>query len=725
MSKDLKQLFGNISPTKLVSKLKKELQNLDINNSELETIISELSDINYALDHSSIVAVTDRRGIILSVNDTFCEISKYSREELIGKNHRVLKSKYHSDEFFAHMWNTIKSGNVWRGEVKNRAKDDSYYWVKTAIFPFLDENGNPYKYVSVRTDITEGKLYEEKLRKLLKNDFSQVMNNLDNFVFKLKRVEQDYVYTLIAGNLAKELGLREEDHLHKSVFDIFPEEAISKISKPVRATFSGEKSKCEVYFNKKHLFLTLSPIYRNGVIEEIVGSVSDITDLKNSELVVKHMAYHDSLTDLPNRRMLDNDLMQCILTAKEKDINVGVLFIDLDHFKQINDTLGHHVGDYILIMAAHRLQKMGLSEFVAKHTLYHLGGDEFVFVICDFEEDAVHEACQFLLKAFESPFLYKQADIHLNISIGISVYPTNAETSEDLVKNADIALFAAKNKGRNTYLFFTDDMNKSLIKKLQIENDLRKALATNNQLQLYYQPQVDLQTNRIVGVEALIRWIHPEKGFIPPLDFIQVAEDNGLIIPLGDWVLEQACAQIKEWQNSGFEDLRVSVNIANKQFQHPNFTNNVFKVLQEAQLSPQSLELEITENSLMDNTKATIDTLTKLKEHGIQIAIDDFGTGYSSLSYLKVFPITTLKIDQTFVYELPEDNGDRAIVSSIINLAQNLGLRVIAEGVENKEALLYLKENKCNEMQGYYFSRPIPATEMKQLLITHNSSILE
>lgn len=714
---------GSISPTSLISELREQLINLQLNNEEVLAILDDLTDICNALDQSTIVTITDKRGIILSVNDTFCQVSKYTREELVGKSHTLLKSGYHTDEFFKQMWTTITSGDVWEGEVKNRAKDGSEYWVKTVIFPLKDEHGVPFKFISVRTDITEGKLYEDKVRELLKNDFVQVMQSLDNFVFKLEKCQDNsFVFTLIAGKLAKELGIDETEHLHKAVIDIFPEDIYKRLLKPVEETFNGGTSKFEVRYNKKYLFVTLSPFYREGLVREIVGSVSDISDLKNSELIVEHMAYHDSLTDLPNRRVLDKDLSYLLSEAGEVNKQIAVLFIDLDHFKRINDTLGHAVGDYILIMAAHRLQKLNIRNYAKSSRLYHLGGDEFVFVLDDISEESVQKVCEFLIKVFESPFLYKQADIHLKVSIGVAVYPSGGETPEDLVKNCDIALFAAKDKGRNTYLFYDSWMNESLVRKLKIENDLRKALEIGEQLQLFYQPQLDIRKNKIVGLEALIRWFHPEKGYIPPLDFIQVAEDCGLIIPLGDWVLKEACTQLKKWHDQGHSNLRVSVNIATKHFQHPSFVSDVTKILEGVALSPKSLELEITENSLLDSTKSTISTLEAIKELGIQIAIDDFGTGYSSLSYLKKFPISTLKIDQTFVYELPENDGDRAIVSSIINLAHNLGLRVVAEGVENLEVLHYLQAENCDEMQGYYFSRPIPADDVKNFLEKHDNN---
>ncbi|WNF36004.1 EAL domain-containing protein [Bacillaceae bacterium IKA-2] len=560
---------------------------------------------------------------------------------------------------------------------------------------------------------------DSKNRELFENDFGQVMKSLDNFVFKLKKCEVNgCVFTLITGKLAKELNLIESKHLHKSLSKLLPEDVYEKLLKPVAKTLNGESCRCELKFQNKNLFVTLAPLYLGDEITEIVGSMTDITDLRTSELIVEHMAYHDSLTDLPNRRALDRDLSQLIIEANLANKNVAVVLLDLDHFKHINDTLGHTVGDYILIMAAHRLQKVNLKN-IGYYNLYHFGGDEFVFILYDIDENIAKMACDYVLKIFESPFLYKNYDIHLQISMGISQYPLSGDTQEDLLKNADIALSSAKADGRNTYKFYTPVMNALLLRKLQIENDLRKALAVDDQLQLYYQPQVNIETGEIVAVEALIRWRLPGSGMISPLDFIGVAEKTGLIIPLGNWVLKEACTQVKKWHNQGFSTLRMSINISTKHFKEPRFIKDITKILAEIDLAPHLLELEITENSLLDNTIEIGNTLTSIRDLGVQIAIDDFGTGFSSLSYLKTFPITTLKIDQSFVYELPVNKGDRAIVSSIINLAHNLGLRVIAEGVETEAALAFLHQEKCDEIQGYFFSKPIPANELENLLAKH------
>lgn len=705
--------YGGESFTSLITVLKQELGDHTHDNGNIVNILGELTDLAYAIDESITITTTDINGKIISVNDKFCEISKYSRDELMGKDHQILNSGYHSTQFFKSMWKTIKSGDVWEGEVRNRAKDGSIYWMKTMILPIIDQQGKITKFVSIRTDITNGKHYETQLRQMMKNDYKQIMKNLDNFVFKLKRSkEKGFVFTLLAGKLADELGLEESEIISKSAFQVLPSEIINRFKAHTDAAFNGETTKLEFTYKHKHLFVTFSPFYQKERVTEVIGSVNDITEIKRSESTVKHMAYHDFLTNLPNRRKLDKDLAKYVKKAETEKKSIGVAFIDFDHFKHINDTLGHTVGDFVLTMAANRLQQIDFVPYIKKFKFYHLGGDEFVFIFYDFILDDAKKACQSLIDLFEPAFLYKQVDFHLKISIGFSAYPIGGESPEDLIKNADNAMFVAKDSGRNTFKFFTPEMNERLQNKFNIENDLRRAIISNDQFVLHYQPQVEAKTGKVVGLEALIRWKHPERGNVSPLDFIQVAEDTGLIIPIGEWVLKEACCKLKQWQKKWNKELRVSVNIATKQFRHHQFVDVVKNILVDAKLEPKYLELEITESSLMENTVTTSQTLEKIRDLGIRIAIDDFGTGYSSLSYLKKFPITTLKIDQTFVYDLPEDNGDRAIVSSIISLAHNFGLNVVAEGVENKEALQYLEQNKCDEMQGYYFSRPLPEVEL-------------
>lgn len=695
----------------IFEEIKEKILDLPLeNDKELIRLLLSLEDLIRVLDYSSIIAVTDDNGIIIDANDTFCKISQYSKEELIGNNHRLLKSGYHSPEFYKNMWDTINSGRIWEGEIKNKKKNGHFYWVKTTIFPFLDQHGEPYKFISIRTDITKGKKYEERLRETIKNDFSQVVKSLHNLVFKVKKAKEGYVYTLFEGLLGNKMGFDTKVVFGKKPEEIFPQEVAATLVGHFNKAFLGKVHSFELYANQIWFHTTLSPIFQNNEVIELIGSTSDVTELKKSELKVKHMAYHNQLTNMPNRYRLDEDLLLTLQSAEKDKEPVAIMMLDLDHFKHINDSCGHTVGDNILQQVAVLLKEIHFP-LVEEKRVYHLGGDEFILVTKGFDlahlDDIVHQ----LITSFERPFHYNELEFHVSVSVGISIYPESGANAEELLKFADTALFVAKDLGRNTFQVYTPKMNEQLIKKLVIEKDLRRALA-ENEFVLYYQPQLDIHTNEIIGLEALIRWNHPENGFISPIDFIPIAEETGLINPIGDWVLRNACMQMKKWQEEGIDFLKVSVNIATSHFQRRDFYDNVIEILSSSGLDGSFLDLEITESSLMENTESTIGILKKLREHNIQISIDDFGTGYSSLGYLKSFPITTLKIDQSFVRDLTTNYDDRAIVATIVNLSKNLRLKVVAEGVETKEALDFLRLEKCDVMQGYLFSRPLPAEEI-------------
>ncbi|MDO8412316.1 MAG: EAL domain-containing protein [Gallionellaceae bacterium] len=429
-----------------------------------------------------------------------------------------------------------------------------------------------------------------------------------------------------------------------------------------------------------------------------------------------HMAHHDALTDLPNRTLLKERLMQAIALTKRRGTTLAVLFLDLDNFKHINDSLGHKMGDQLLQSVAKRLGACVRDS----DTVSRLGGDEFVLLVSeDINAADIVLTADKILSALTTPHSIAGHELHITTSIGISIYPVDAQDADTLLKNADSAMYQAKQKGRNNYQFFKTEMHVRAVERQVIETDLRHALE-RQQLVLHYQPKVNLQSGMITGAEALLRWLHPEWGTVLPERFVPIAEECGLIVPIGRWVLRAACVEAKRWQDQGLQPTAVAVNISAVEFRHKDFVAGVHTILSETGLEPRYLQLEITESVLMRDAEASTAVLQQLKNMGVQLAVDDFGTGYSSLSYLKQFPIDVLKIDQSFVQDIISDeiHDDGLLVSAVIAMGKSLKQRVIAEGVEEHVQLAFLKAQDCEEGQGYFFSRPLTAEQFAALLVT-------
>jgi diguanylate cyclase (GGDEF)-like protein/PAS domain S-box-containing protein len=442
------------------------------------------------------------------------------------------------------------------------------------------------------------------------------------------------------------------------------------------------------------------------------GTGSDITARKITEQRVHHVAQHDVLTGLPNRSLLQDRLGQAVAYATRSGHPVWVMLIDLDRFKYVNDSMGHKAGDVLLMTVAARLR----SSLRDTDTVARLSGDEFVVILSQHEDQPLSgDIVQRVMDSVAQPVMLGPKEFFVTCSIGVAAYPSDGTAAESLIEHADIAMYRAKKLGRNNFQFYTPAMNEESLERVRIESALRNALE-RNEFVLHYQPQVDLKTGQIVGMEALIRWKHPELGMVPPVRFVGVAEDTGLIVPIGAWVMRTACAQNKAWQDAGLGHLRVAVNLSARQFSATELLPSIEQVLLDTGLEPSCLELELTESLFMSDVTPAVDLLHRMKSLGVKLSIDDFGTGYSSFSYLSRFPIDVLKIDRSFVNDITHDANDAAIVASIIALAHNLRLSVIAEGVETAEQLDYLRHQGCDEMQGYYFSRPLPAHEFEQLL---------
>ncbi len=577
----------NLEKNEIIEKLTLE------EKQKIKEIMKKLSDVKFAIDQSSIVVITDNRGRITYTNDQFCTISQYSREELLGQDHKIVNSGHHPREFFKNMWATIGKGNIWRGEVKNRAKDGSYYWVETTIVPFLNEKGKPYQYVSIRNDIT------------------------------------------------------------------------------CRKEIEAERGK--------------------------------------TEQMIYKLAYYDTLTDLPNRRLFIDYLKKGIQDDGVHESQNGVIFLDIDRLKNINELCGHEIGDLILMEIPHRINQC-LRE---SDVLSRFGGDEFTILVKNVSGiSEVKRIAEKINESLKKTVILGERSFTISCSMGIAMSPFHGHDSDTLLKRAAIALYSLKERGGNGYLFFDEEMERRSLERIEFENALRKSIKLE-EFTIDYQPKIDLITGTTVGLEALMRWNHPEMGVISPAKFIPVAEETGLIIPLGEWILRRACEQNKHWQQKGFSPLRVSVNISVQQLKQPNLVEKIKEILTETDIEPKWLELELTE-SIFADIDYVAPVLRRIRDLGVQISIDDFGTGYSSLSYLKRLRVDIIKIDASFIKDISTDKGSRAIVKAIITFAEAFNLEVIAEGIENQAQLQALLDEGCNQGQGYLYSKPLSAQEIEQ-----------
>lgn len=455
---------------------------------------------------------------------------------------------------------------------------------------------------------------------------------------------------------------------------------------------------------------------RTGAVQNLIIIVSDITERKVIESRIHKLAYFDPLTGLPNRSQMHERLEQMVMSARQNDTQIAVLFLDLDRFKPINDSMGHPAGDRVLKEVASRLQ----SCIKKQDLVSRMSGDEFTIALADQKttDSAANTAVKVgerILHALQQPFLIETRELFLTGSIGIAIFPGDGQTVTELLKNSDMAMYHAKDQGRNAVQFFDEVMNKKAVELLEMENDLRYAIE-RNELELYYQPQYASSDCALQGVEALLRWHHGSKGTVPPNYFIPIIEDTGLIIPIGEWVLRKACSDMAKWQAQGVNINRIAINVSARQFKQPSFIQLVQEVIRDTGIDPNQLELELTESILIDDLEHTLDALTQLRAMGVRMAIDDFGTGYSSLNYLKQFPVDTLKIDQSFIFSLPGNAEDAQITRTIISMAHNLGLGVIAEGVETEEQLKFLKQVECEELQGFFFSKPLPEQKLLEFV---------
>jgi diguanylate cyclase (GGDEF)-like protein/PAS domain S-box-containing protein len=547
--------------------------------------------------------------------------------------------------------------------------------------------------------------------------FRAMIDQVPDYLF-VKDIDSRFVIANRA--VAADVGAEPDDLIGKTDFDIHSAERARQFLADEQHVIATGQPMIDidefiVDMNGRQKWLSTSKLpLRNagGEIIGIVGICRDVTERKRAEEQIHFMAHHDALTRLPNRALLMDRLGQAIGHARRTGGRVTVVFVDLDNFKLVNDSLGHNAGDTLLKTVAERMVNCVRST----DTVVRLGGDEFVILLID-EDDAPRPLAvlERLRQTITEPVPIEGQLFRVTCSIGLATFPGNGDDAETLLMNADVAMYQAKEGGRDNYQFYTTEMNDVARERRLLQEGLRNAIA-NHEFALHYQPQVDLRTGAIFAVEALVRWQHPQLGLVAPARFIPMAEESGLIVPLGDWVLREACRQNKAWQDAGMPPITVSVNVSARQFREKTWVERVGRILAETGLKPEYLELELTESLLMHDVTQAIATMRELQSIGVQFSIDDFGTGYSSLSALKSFPVARLKIDQSFVRNLPDDANDRSIATAVISLGQKLNMKVIAEGVETDAQMAFLTEHDCDEIQGYHFSRPVEAQAVAEML---------
>lgn len=672
----------------------------------------ELRKLSRALQQSpSSVVITDINGTIEYINPKAEEVSGYSLAEVIGKRPSIFSSGDLSPINYQEMWQRMLSGHPWQGTFLNRRKNGELYWEAATLSAVKDSLGKITHFVAVKEDITERRSTEEQLR-MNAAVFETTNEGIMITAPDASIISVNPAFSKITGYTSADVvGKNPKMFQSGKHTDSFYHDLWQALEKS--GSWSGE------IWNKRKSggiypqWLSIAAVQNSdGQLEQYVAVFSDMTQRKSDEEQIRQQANFDALTSLPNRTMLKRELTQIQHHTNQAGNICALLFIDLDRFKAVNDTLGHSIGDQMLQQVSLRL-----TSVISKNDLLsRFGGDEFVIVLPNLNdpEEAAIIAKQ-VIEILQPPFQLAGRTLYIGASVGISCYPNDSDSSEVMLRHADMAMYLAKDNGRNQYRFFNAQMREEVKRRSELEQALRQAI-NNHEFELYYQPISNCQQQKVVAAEALIRWNHPEKGLISPTEFIPLAEDTGLIQPIGLWVLRQSCEQIIKWQQQGITDLCISVNVSTNQRLLGFDAEVAADIINSTGVDPSKIIFEITENMFLENSTEAITWLQEFKALGSKLAIDDFGTGYSSLSYLKQFPIDKLKIDRAFIRDLPDNKEDATLVNAIIAMSKSLGLELIAEGVETVEQLQYLHRLECQNIQGFLFSRPVPAEQLPDVI---------
>lgn len=665
----------------------------------------ELQAFRYAIENSDdVIMITNKDRQIEYVNEAFEAHTGYTKEEVLGKNPKILKSDLLSDDFYKNMNETLDRGEKWQGELVNRRKDGTLLYEKASIVPIFME-GELVQYLAIKLDITDYKEQQQKLQQsaavyetigdgiMITDSEKKILSINPAFIHMFGYQEEELIGqtpTIIA-------SLKQDRLFYKRMW---------------YALTTKDRWTGKIYNKTKSgkvlpVWLTITVVRdKIGAIANFIAIYTNLEEIIEMEEKANFLAYHDSLTHLPNRAHFEREIVRIFNLAKINHEMVAILFIDLDRFKVINDTLGHDIGDDMLIRLSKRI-----SNILRKDDLFaRIGGDEFVIILDPVKERKnAARIAEKILSVIREPIQTHNYHLNTTASIGIAIYPDDGIEKNEIIKHADSAMYYAKEKGKDRYEFYTEQLSIDIQIRLDLEQELKHALR-KKELYIYYQPQYDLKSGKVTGAEALVRWYNPSLGQVSPDLFIPAAEETGIIIDIGYFIFEEVCREYMHWKAEGLNIERVAINISSIQFRQKDMFKNFKRIIEKVGIPPQNIEIEITERFIMEYSTTNLTILEDFREIGCQIAIDDFGTGYSSLSYMKSLPLDTIKIDKSFVMDLPKDIHDAEVSRAIIALSKSLGYQVIAEGIENKLQEVFLSENGCNTGQGYYFAKPMDAS---------------